>query len=206
MRDDPTVIELVTRARENDQAAWDELVERYTPLVWSVCRGFRLSDGDGGDVVQNVWLYLVEKLNTLREAAALPGWIVTTTRRECIRIRRRGDLTTRQWDELDANQPALEDTTQVDQWLLAAERGAALREAFADLPLRSQQLMLLLIDDPPRPYAEISRILGIPIGAIGPSRARCLAKLRQHAAITALYADERDPAGGGAHHEPVVER
>jgi len=197
MRDDPSVIWLVERARNDDQAAWDELVERYAPLVWSICRRFRLNDTDAGDVVQNVWLYLVERLDTLREAAALPGWIVTTRRRECIRIQQRRSQLGRPWDPQTFDQPAPDETTRVDQWLLAAERHAALREALADLPPRSQQLLLLLIDDPPHSYAEISRILDIPIGAIGPSRSRCLAKLRQHAAITALYAEDRNLAGGG---------
>lgn len=198
MRDDPSVIWLVERARNDDQAAWDELVQRYAPLVWSICRRFRLNDTDAGDVVQNVWLYLVEKLDTLREAAALPGWIVTTTRRECIRIQQRRSLLMRPWDPQNFDQPAPEETTRVDQWLLAAERQAALREAFAALPQHSQQLLRLLVADPPHSYAEISRLLGIPIGAIGPNRSRCLAKLRQHPAIAALYADDRNLAGGGA--------
>ena len=90
MRDDPTVIALVARATEGEQTAWDEIVERFAPLVWSICRRFRLSEADTYDVGQNVWLRLVEYLPSLREPAALPGWLATTTRRECLRVQRSG--------------------------------------------------------------------------------------------------------------------
>jgi RNA polymerase sigma factor (sigma-70 family) len=83
MRDDPTVTDLVTRAREGDQQAWDALVERYAPLVWSVCRKYRLDRADAEDVGQTVWLRLVDQLARLRDPDALPGWLLTTTRREC---------------------------------------------------------------------------------------------------------------------------
>src|SRR6185503_13446842 len=88
MRDDPTVVALVTRARDGDKDAWDELVERYAPLVWSVCRRYRLAAADTDDVGQSVWLRLVEHLPGLREPAALPGWIATTTQRERYRLLR----------------------------------------------------------------------------------------------------------------------
>jgi len=88
MRDDPVVIALVGRARDGDQTAWDQIVERFAPLAWSICRRHRLSDADANDVGQNVWLRLVEHLPSLREAAALPGWLTTTTRRACLRAQR----------------------------------------------------------------------------------------------------------------------
>src|SRR5689334_23629544 len=77
------VTDLVTRAGSGDKQAWDVLVERYAPLVWSICRRYRLSGADAADVGQNVWLRLVEQLDRLRDPAALPGWLVTTTQREC---------------------------------------------------------------------------------------------------------------------------
>jgi DNA-directed RNA polymerase specialized sigma subunit, sigma24 homolog len=86
MRDDPSVITLVTRAAEGDQQAWDELIERYAPLVWAICTRYRLSNHDIEDVGQSVWLLLVEQLGKLREPAALPGWLATTTKRECLRV------------------------------------------------------------------------------------------------------------------------
>jgi RNA polymerase sigma factor (sigma-70 family) len=90
MRDDPSVIALVARVGDGDQEAWNELVERYAPLVWSICVRYQLSRQDIDDVGQSVWLLLVEQIGKLREPAALPGWLATTTRRECLRILRAG--------------------------------------------------------------------------------------------------------------------
>ena len=184
MRDDPSVTDLVTRARKGDKQAWDGLVERYAPLIWSICGRYRLCDGDAEDVGQAVWMHLVEHLDNLRDPAALPGWLATTTRRECWRVRRATCT-------LPADGQVLEDMPDeqaetAENALLVAERNAVLREAFARLPLRCQRLLALLIADPPVPYAEISARLGIPVGSIGPSRARCLEKLRRHPAIAGL--------------------
>ena len=87
-RSDPTVTDLVTRAGSGDKQAWDALVERYAPLIWSICRRHALGGADTEDVAQNVWLTLVNQLGTLRDPAALPGWLATTTRRECGRVLR----------------------------------------------------------------------------------------------------------------------
>ena len=88
LRDNPVVIDLVTRARNGDKQAWDALVERYSPLIWSICRRHRLADADAEDVGQSVWLHLVKQLGRLRDPAALPGWLATVTRRECLRLLR----------------------------------------------------------------------------------------------------------------------
>ena len=184
-RDDPVVTGLVTRARNGERQAWDALVDRYAPLIWSICRSHRLEAADAQDAAQNVWLKLMDHLDSLRVPAALPGWLATTTRRECGRILR----TARPCDAGSA--PAAgtiaDDHAQAaEQDLLAAEQHAALREAFAQLPPRCQQLLALLIEDPALSYAEISARLGIPADGIGPSRRRCLDKLRHHPATTAL--------------------
>src|SRR5215470_17652964 len=86
MFDDRVVTDLVTRVRNSDRQAWDALVERYAPLIWSICRSHRLSRADAEDVGQSVWLKLVSHLDTIRDPAALPGWLATTTRRECGRV------------------------------------------------------------------------------------------------------------------------
>ena len=86
MRDDPVIVDLVLRARAGEQRAWDEIVERFAPLVWGICMRHRLSPADADDVGQSLWLGLLEHLQSLREPAALPGWIATTTRRECLRL------------------------------------------------------------------------------------------------------------------------
>ena len=186
MRDDPIVIALVVRAMEGEQAAWDEIVERFSPLVWSICRRFRLSDADAHDVGQNVWLRLVEYLPSLREPAALPGWLATTTRRECLRVQRLSWQHEKQLAQPEIDLPADEETTQVDRWLIADERDSALRTAFAQLGQRCQQLLTMLMRDPPEPYAKISTDLSIPVGSIGPSRARCLDQLRGSPTVAAL--------------------
>jgi RNA polymerase sigma factor (sigma-70 family) len=185
-RDDPVATGLVTRARNGDRQAWDELVDRYAPLVWSICRRHRLEAADAQAVAQAVWLNLVDHLDSPRDPAALPGWVATTTQRECGRILRAA----RRPDNA-AYAPAAETIPDehprpAKQDLLPAERDAALREAFRQLPPGCQQLLTLLTADPPVSYAEISAKLGIPVGSIGPTQRRCLDKLRRRPAITAL--------------------
>jgi len=186
MRDDPSVIRLVERARDGDQHAWNELVERYAPLVWSVCHRYQLNRTDIDDVGQTVWLLLVEQLGNLRVSAALPGWLATTTQRECLRALRAARTQHAGWYEPDVESIPDEQTGMAEHEVLLAERHAALREAFARLPPPCQRLIALLLEDPPLPYAEISARLGIPLGSIGPSRGRCVEKLRRDPAITAL--------------------
>ena len=185
MRDDPTVVALVTRAAGGDPTAWDEIVERYGPLVWSICARFQLGSHDREDVAQNVWLLLVEQLGKLREPAALPGWIATTTHRECLRVVTAARKSERLGTGLD---DALQfvDNTVIDEELLMAERNAALRAAFAELPARCQQLLAMLTSDPPSSYAEISDKMQIPVGSIGPQRARCLERLRRSGTLAWL--------------------
>jgi RNA polymerase sigma factor (sigma-70 family) len=185
MRDDPSVSLLVTRAQAGDQQAWTTLVERYAPLVWSICHRRELDGADASDVGQNVWLQLAGQLDKIRDPAALPGWLATTTRRECSRVLR-ARSSHAAVAVLDAANIPGQQTGLAEQQLLTAERHAALREALTCLPTSCQRLIAMLIEDPPVPYAKISAELGIPIGSIGPTRSRCLDKLRRHPAITAL--------------------
>jgi RNA polymerase sigma factor (sigma-70 family) len=202
MRDDPRITELVTRARNGDPQAWDGLVERYVPLIWSICRRYRLSNEDAEDVGQTVWLRLLDQLDNLRDPAALPGWLATTTRRECFRVQRATCRPSAGGQVLDENVPDQQAAT-ADHDLLVAERNAALREAFARLPPGYQRLLALLIADPPVPYAEISNRLGISVGSIGPSRGRYLDKLRRDPAIAALINAEAVSATGEIDGHPV---
>jgi RNA polymerase sigma factor (sigma-70 family) len=180
------VTDLVVRARDGDQRAWDAIVERYAPLVWSICRRYRLSDADADDAGQAVWLQLVNHIGQIRDPAALPGWLAATTRRECGRIVRAARRTPPPLQVPGAGDIPDEQAAPPGDELLQTERHAALRGALADLPPPCQQLIVLLTEDPPLPYAQISARLGIPVGSIGPSRSRCLAKLRRHPAIAAL--------------------
>jgi RNA polymerase sigma factor (sigma-70 family) len=193
---------LVTRARNGDKHAWDELVERYAPLIWSICRRYRLGRADAEDVGQSVWLRLVDHLASLRDPAALPGWLATTTQRECCQV-----LRAARKQEAPGHSPEIPDmmTGAAESELLKAERHAALREAFMHLPPGSRQLIALLIQDPPVPYAEISARLGIPVGSIGPSRGRCLEKLRCYPAIAALINAEARNAGVDIDVQPTAQ-
>lgn len=187
MRDDPAVVSLVRRAHAGDKDAWDEIVERYAPLVWATCRAFRLSRDEADDVAQTVWLALLD--HRLREPAALPGWLATVTRRECGRRSasaawQRTHL--RPWADHDA--PA--DDGPVDRELLEAERNTALYAGFRQLGERCRALLSLLVRLPPAPYEEISTTLGIPVGSIGPTRGRCLAELRKRPEVAALIRSE----------------
>ena len=195
MRDDPVVIDLVTRARNGEDQAGDALVERYAPLIWCICRRHRLDAADAEDVGQSVWVQLLDQLDKIRVPAALPGWLATTTRRECLRVLRAAPGPTSAVHPLDAENMPDEQAEAVEQDLLVAERHAALREAFSHLPPHCQRLMTMLIADPPASYAEISASLGIPVGSIGPKRGRCLDKLRADPAIAALIDAEAKTAG-----------
>jgi RNA polymerase sigma factor (sigma-70 family) len=204
MRDDSLVARLVAQARDGDKQAWDAIVVRYAPLIWSICRRYQLDRCDADDVAQSVWLRLVDQLEFIREPAALPGWIATTTRRECGRLvtaaRRREAF----GSGLDAEDIPDGRPDEAEAEVLMAERNAALREALGALPIPCQRLLALLIADPPVPYADISTELGIAVGSIGPSRARCLDRVRRHPAVAALI--DADPADGGDTREQPVGR
>lgn len=182
---DDNVADLVQAAVDGDEGAWCQLVERYLPLVKSVIRAHGLSGQDAEDVGQILWLRLIEHLKDLREPRALPGWIRTTTRNECTHLLR----TARRAVPVGASVEP-ETVTMVveepDVDLLRAERYQALLQALAELPEHQRNLLVLLAADPPLPYAEIGRRLGIPTGSIGPTRARALKKLRETAAVAGL--------------------
>ena len=186
---DLSVAALVNRAAAGDQDAWNRIVERYAPLVYAICTGYRLSKQDIEDVGQRVWLLLVQQIGQLREPAALPGWLATTTARECLRTLRAAQRSG--W--LAKAVPLAEDPA-IDARILTAERDATLHAALADLPDRCQQLLAMLTSDLPHSYAEISATLRIPIGSIGPQRTRCLKHLRQSLART----DPGESGPGGA--------
>lgn len=180
---------LVDAAGRGDEQAWHELVDRYSPLLASVIRSFRLTTAEAQDVAQTVWLHLVEHLGSLREPRALPMWIITTGKRECMRCmsdhRRTVPLDPRDpsWLATPADEP------EADAGLVRAERHQALLAGLAELPARQRELLLLLMVDPPLSYDVISQRTGIAHGGIGPTRSRALARLRQTAAVTQYLAD-----------------
>lgn len=179
---------LVAAAARGDQAAWDEIVDRYTPLLVKVLSHYRLTSGELEDVAQTVWLRLIEHLGELREPRALPGWIITTAKRQALRaatqLRRvqPRDPQDRAW----TSQFVVQDESDAE--LVRSEVHTALLEGLATLSARQREVLVLLSQDPPVPYVEISRRTGVPIGAIGPTRARALERLRRAPCVQAVDA------------------
>src|SRR6516162_8488966 len=135
IRDDPGVTGLVIRAANGDQTAWDALVERYAPLIWSICNSHQQGGAQAGDAGRSVWLQLADHLHTSSEPAALAGWLAATTRRECGRAARPAQPPRAAGPVPHAQAIPGEQAATAEQDLLAAERSAALREALPHLPL-----------------------------------------------------------------------
>lgn len=175
---DAPIDEVVNAARGGDQDAWRELVRRYTGTVWAVARSYSLSRQDTEDVSQTAWLQLATHLRTLKEPAAIGGWLATTARREIIRLlRRRGrELPT---DPRSLGADVADVVEHGEEIAIRAELRAIIRMGFARLPEHCKKLLALLVQDPPLSYIEISEVLSMPRGSIGPMRARCLSRLRK---------------------------
>lgn len=169
---------IASDAARGDQQAWDQLVERYSGLLWAVARAHRLSTVDAADVVQTSWLRLIEHFPQIRNSEAIGAWLATTARRECLRLLR-SRARCEPSERIEQLAEADPDEVEIDSALLTAERDAALWAAFDRLPTRDQALLRLLAIDPAPSYQEISAALGLPIGSIGPTRARSLERLRR---------------------------
>jgi RNA polymerase sigma factor (sigma-70 family) len=180
--------DLVRDAAAGHERAWAELVERFGRLVWAVTRSFGLGQADAADVSQVTWLRLVENLNRLTDPDRVGAWLATTARRECLHVLRRQGRTVPTDDGavLDAT-----DTRPVDGPLLRAEAGALVWRALATISPRCQALLRMLATDPPPSYDEVSAALDMPIGSIGPTRGRCLERLRRAAEDFGITGDER---------------
>jgi RNA polymerase sigma factor (sigma-70 family) len=165
------VADLLPRVSDGDPAAWEEIVRRYGRLVTATVRSFRLQNADALDAVQMTWLRLGENAHRIQSPERLAGWLAITARRECLRILRQAKRTLAPVDvadtSMDPERRAIEADTARTLWNLVEE-----------LSPRQRTLLRALFTDHPRPYTEISRTTGIPPGAIGPTRARALAKLR----------------------------
>ena len=172
---DRPVSEMLKAASGGDQDAWNQLVDRYGRLVWSVVRGFRLDDAAAHDVFQTVWLRLIEHADRIREPERLPGWLSITAKNESIRVLNQQKRQTPTEFEFDVADPTGKDFSEP---LIDREALADAMQAFGQLSEEHQQLLRLLCVDPPLDYETIAEIIGRPVGAIGPTRARCLTKLR----------------------------
>lgn len=177
--------ELLALAGDGDPRAWAEIVQRYERLVWSVVRGFRYDDATCADVVQTVWLRLAEHCDRIRDPERLASWLATTCRNECISLARRN-----QREHVDDTVVALHDQQRSDQvidldeHLLADETEAEALRAFRRLGPACRELLTLLCADPPPDYRTIAELTGRAVGSIGPTRQRCLGKLRELMELT----------------------
>jgi RNA polymerase sigma factor (sigma-70 family) len=168
---------LVSRAASGDPRAWEGLIAKYGRLIWSITRDFKLLESDAADVFQTTWMRLIEHIDRIDHPDRVGSWLAATARNECLRslAAHKRVVLAHEDDPFDA--PAAHEP-EVDEALLAAERAEVVREAMTHLPQRWQRLMEMLMADPPASYAEISDELGFPVGSIGPTRGRCLARLR----------------------------
>jgi RNA polymerase sigma factor (sigma-70 family) len=171
---DPT--ELVPAAAAGDATAWNVIVDQYNGLLWSIARGYRLPSADAADAIQTTWLRLVENLARITDPARLPAWLATTLRRECLAALRRSGREQPTDDDTAWDVP--DDAEPLDAQLLADERDAAIWRAVGRLPSRCQRLLRILMASPPPSYTAVAAALGLPVGSIGPTRQRCLDRLR----------------------------
>ena len=170
----------VLAAREGDEHAWSQLVDRFAPLVWSIARSFRLDHSSADDVFQEVWTQLSRNVGSIREPSRIAGWLSTTARNEALRVARRRERERPDSGLVDVIVDArqLPHDRPIQEASVRAEEARALVVALDSLDDRSQRLLRLLLIEPKLPYEEIAELMDMPIGSIGPTRARCLAKLR----------------------------
>jgi RNA polymerase sigma factor (sigma-70 family) len=179
----PELAVLVRAGADGDPAAIERLVVCFDRMLRAVTRSYRLSAWDADDVIQSTWLQFMQHGRELREPAALSGWLVTTARRLSLRMLQR-HVREQLMDDLSSEAAA--DHVEPDRELLAAERREALHGALAELPDRHRSLMSMLVTSPDLSYEEVARRLAMPVGSIGPTRARSLDRLRRSSTLQAL--------------------
>ncbi|MGH3875080.1 MAG: RNA polymerase sigma factor [Pseudonocardiaceae bacterium] len=173
----PDTAALLLAAAQGDQSAWREIVLRYGGLVSATVRSFQLQDADAFDAIQMTWLRLMKNLHRMQDPDRLSGWLATTARRECLSVIRQSKRTAYRGEAMFDT--VADGSVGPEQRVLAAETALELRSLVAQLPLRGRTLLRELFRDSGRPYTEIARDTGIPVGSIGPTRARALQQLRR---------------------------
>ena len=188
---------LVTAAAAGDPAAWSALVDRFSGLIWAVARGYGLRTADAEEVYQTAWFRLAQHIAQIKEPERVGAWLATTARRESLRLLRAAARTsvTSNADILDR---AADDTperrlVESEDATSEVERARQLWQAFQQLSERCRELLRILIASPPPSYADVAAALGMPIGSIGPTRARCLARLRELAADRGITSGTAHP-------------
>jgi RNA polymerase sigma factor (sigma-70 family) len=166
---------LLQSASSGDPAAWQQLVARYDRLVCSVARSFRLQSADVADVSQLTWLRLVEKLHTIRDPDRLPGWLAVTASRESLRVARQADRLAYAHPLTDRPDPSIgPEASAIDR-----DTAETLWAAVAELPPRQRVVLMTLFKDDFDTYHEVATNCGMPLGSVGPTRARALSRLRR---------------------------
>jgi RNA polymerase sigma factor (sigma-70 family) len=175
--DSADIVRLFRRAADGDLEAWERLVDQYARLIWSITVEYKLVESDAADVCQTTWLRLLEHVDRIEHPDRLGSWLAATARNECLRslAARKRVVLSQDYAELN---DAVAHEPEIDERLLSAERAQVVREALSSLPRRWQRLLEMLMADPPASYADISDELELPIGSIGPTRGRCLDRLR----------------------------
>jgi RNA polymerase sigma factor (sigma-70 family) len=171
----PTTTDLLRIAVGGNPAAWEQIVRRYEPAVAAMITTYRLQEADARDATQRTWLRLLESHRQIREPEALGGWLKTTARRECLRIL----AEQRRIDPLPEVAEYMDTAVDVERSVVEIDQARQLRGLLATLPTRSFALLSSLFQDDPPGYAQLSAATGIPVGSIGPTRARALRKLRR---------------------------
>ena len=171
------VAALVRRAAEGDHWAWERLVDQYARLIWSLTRDFKLAESDAADVFQATWLRLLEHIDRLEQPARVGSWLAATAKHECLRSLAARKKVMLVHDDVTLKSGVAHEP-EIDEGLLREERVQDVRDALSRLPWRWRRLVEMLMADPPVPYTEISNQLGLPVGSIGPTRGRCLERLR----------------------------
>jgi RNA polymerase sigma factor (sigma-70 family) len=175
--------ELLLRAAAGEREAWDALVDRFDQMVWSVARSFRLDDAAASDVAQTVWLRLIENVDRIQDPERLPGWLATTCRREALRVIKRSERSVPSDFEYDIEDPS----PSLESMMIKDEETREVVQAFGELGEECQQLLRLLTVEPALSYEEIAEATGRPVGSLGPTRGRCVERLK--AAISRIRRD-----------------
>lgn len=166
--------ELLIRAGNGERAAWDALVDRFGQMVWSVARSFRLDEAAASDVAQTVWLRLIENLEKINDPERLPGWLATTCRREALRVIKKSQRDVPSDFEFDV----VDDSPSLESMLIEDEETREVVEAYRELGEECQQLLRLMTVEPALSYEEIAEAIGRPVGSLGPTRGRCIERLK----------------------------
>jgi RNA polymerase sigma factor (sigma-70 family) len=171
------IADLLPRIGDGDPKAWEEILRRYSTLVWATARSFRLQDADALDAVQTTWLRLAENTHRIRHPQRLGAWLATTARRECLQMLRHN--TSISHFSQTHQEPATNSSTGPEHITIEADTTQWLWQHVDKLSLRRRTLLRALFTDDPPPYTEIATITGIPRGGIGPTRNRALQQLRE---------------------------